>query len=358
MTLNYSSQKVCYWFNRCVYPKHSSRDPKIFGVEEDLSYGTMLDELFYIRNVIGKEYVLRVEAIDIDPRTFVKSSKNFEEHYENMTGKDSYFQLLRSFVKTEDGSLKHGILNSRKSPKRSEHRWAGTSTDVKNKYPDVLFFGRPIYVGPPTFGISWEILSDNPPRNYIVRYVATEEGTNSRLRGLQGIKRGDKLLQVNDIDFVNENSGIMVEKIRKGLFPSGIDKSTKFVFEDRDTKEQKLVEVKPTQKNMSSAFQGSRIIDSQGSKIGYINLGDRFYYFKQFYELIKKFKNNNVEDVILDIRYFDHAAKDFNEWERRKDTKLEGMALYTLLGKNILQKKYFTNVEEDEDIANLIGFIS
>lgn len=342
------TQKVCYWHERCVYPKQSSRDPKRYH-EEDLSYGTMLDELFDIRDAIKEVYVLHDEVIDIDPRPFVKSSKNFEEHYENMTGKDSYFQLLRSSIKTEDGSFKHGPFKSRKSTKRLEHQWAAPSSDFTTKYPYVLFFTKPIYVGPPTFGISWEILSDNPPRNYIVRYVATEEGTNSRLRGLQGIKRGDKLLQVNDIDFVNENSDIMVEKIRKGLFPSGIEKSTKFVFEDRDTKEQKLVEVKPTQKYMSSTFQGSKVIDSHGSKIGYINLGDRFYYFKQFYELIKKFKNNSVEDVILDIRYFDHEEKDFNGWERRKNTKLEGMALYTIFGKKHTINKTFyeqTNTTE------------
>ena len=131
--------------NRCVFPTLPTHKK-----------GTMLDELFAWRDLIFQYYEFSEDVVDIDPRKYVLSnSATFQQHYDSMTNSNSYIQKLRSFVTDENGELIHGLYPTKTAIALEEERKAR----------------KPEY----TFGIEWEVISEEIPRDYRVRY--TEPGS-------------------------------------------------------------------------------------------------------------------------------------------------------------------------------------
>ena len=304
--------------DRCVFPSEDG-DPS-----SDLTFGTMLDELFSVRNLIRDNYIFSDEVVDLDPRNFVKPFKNFDEHYNNMTDKDSYFQQLRSTVKLEDGLSRHGLF------------------EFSKDYRPV-----PINYGPfPTkysFGIRWDKRSETPPRNYIVRHVTVDSPGKELLNGAPKVKRGDKLVKVNDINFVSVVSDESVEKIERALRPHNRSAITKFEFIDRDTKKMKTIFLHPTAGFGLENEKGfSRMITTESGKVGYIYIGDYLGRFDHLYESIKEFREHSVKDVVLDIRYYNRQE---GYWVTSRS---EPMLLYTVLGKENTDGKIFRRMDTNK----------
>ncbi len=293
--------------NRCVFPSEV-KDP-----HNTLTYGTMLDELFEVRRLVKRHYIFRDEVVDLDPRKFVEPYTDFDSHFKNMTDEDSYFQQLRTKVKRKDGLPKHGEFRIRKDT-------------VAN-----AFLNKPkIY----QFGIIWDKRSENPPRDYVVKFVKADSPGSELRNGEPKIKRGDKLVKVNDIDFVSARSTKSTEDIEKGLEPRNKGVVTKFELIDRDSKQRKTVFLSPTAER-DHITESAMMIKTDSGLVGYVNIGDWFLRFDQLYESIKEFKNNEVKDVIIDIRYYNRFEGYFYS------SKPEPMLLYTILGKKNTHGKKF-----------------
>ncbi len=306
-----------YYFDRCIFPEEDKNPNSTY-----LTYGTMLDELFQVRELIRSHYVFREEVIDLDPREFVKPFSDFDSHYKNMTDKDSYFQQLRSKVKREDGLPRHDMFEYSKETDWTEY-W-------KNYYARKKTY---------SFGITWDKRSENPPREFLVKFVNFDSPGLELLNGEPKVKRGDKLIKINDIEFVSDISNDSVEKIESGLNPDSRSAVTKFELIDRDSKQLKTVFLNPTS-SQKSITEFSVIIETNSGPVGYINIGNSVRRFDRIYESIKEFKDNKVNDVVIDIRYY----------SRREDiwyySKAEPMLLYAILGKENTEGKKFRYVDQ------------
>lgn len=294
--------------DRCVFPS------RVKYTDRPLTNGTLLDELFKIRSLFFYRYIFLDEVEDLDPRKFVKSFSSFEDYFEIMTGEDSYLQQMRTKVKREDGLPKHGMFEVLIEKERVE-------TDVPP---------RPWH----DFGIIWDKRSDTPPRDYVVKFVNPDSPGMELANGEPKVKRGDKILMVNDIDFQNAVDQELVRKIESGLLPNKKSDVTKFQFIDRDTKRTKTVFLNPTaERYLSHEF--TKVIETDNGLVGYINISDSLLRFDRLYESIKSYKKNRIKDVIIDIRYYN----------RREDeifsSKFEPMLLYTVLGKANTDGKQF-----------------
>ena len=300
--------------DRCVFPS------EVDTPSHKLTYGTMLDELFSIRDLIRDKYIFFDEVVDLDPRNFVEQFKDFDDHYNNMTDKDSYFQQLRSQVKLEDGLPRHGLFEFSKDYKV---QWSSG--------------GSPQY----SFGIRWDKRSETPPRNYVVKHVTPDSPGLELLNGSPKVKRGDKLVKVNDIDFVSVVSDESVEKIERALRPYNRSAVTKFELIDRDSKKMKTIFLSPTAENrFKYEKKFSRMITTESGKVGYIYIGDYLGRFDRLYESIKEFREHSVKDVVLDIRYYDRQEDSWGGVSRS-----ESMLLYTILGKENTDGKQFRRMD-------------
>ena len=297
--------------DRCVFPS------EVDTPSRKLTYGTMLDELFSIRDLIRDKYIFFDEVVDLDPRNFVEPFNDFDDHYNNMTDKDSYFQQLRSQVKLEDGLSRHGLFE--------------VSKDNKVHLPP---FRKTEY----SFGIKWDKRSETPPRNYVVRHVTADSPGKELLNGSPKVKRGDKLVKVNDIDFISVVSDESVKKIERALSPYNRSTVTKFEFIDRDSKKVKTIFLNPTA-DIGDGKGFSRMITTESGKVGYIYIGNNFWKFAHLYEAIKEFREYTVKDVILDIRYY-NRQEDY--W---RTSRSEPMLLYTILGKENTDGKLFRRMD-------------
>ena len=260
------------FYNRCVFPQTAEHKP-----------GTVLDELFAIRHIIRRYYLFRSEIVDLDPRKFVKSATNFDQHYENMTNKDSYLQQLRTFTRRPTGEPTHGMhqtaidLTWKKSTRSSNSNKLGT------------------------YGIEWRVISDKAPRDYRVEFTEPNTPASEIVNGNPIVKRGDKLLKLNDFDFVTlENNNL--DQALDILFRPKIAKgATKFVLLDRDTKLEKTVMLRSTEDKKSNIFGSTH--DTESGKVGYLFIGNTMNLTDNIHDIITSFKEKKVKDLILDIRY-------------------------------------------------------
>ena len=293
-----------------------------------LTYGTMLDELFSIRDLIRGKYIFFDEVVDLDPRKFVEQFNDFDDHYNNMTDKNSYFQQLRSQVKLEDGLPRHGLFEFSKDN--------GLLRLPHQVTPQIEY----------SFGIKWDKRSEKPPRNYVVKHVSADSPGMELLNGVPKVKRGDKLVKINDINFISAVSDESVRKIERALSPYNRSAVTKFEFIDRDSEKVKTIFLNPTA-GLDSGKGFSRVISTESGKVGYIYIGKSLGRFDHLYESIKEFREHRVKDVILDIRYYDRRESYFYS------SKFEPMLLYTILGKENTDGKqfrhFFSRVWFDQD---------
>lgn len=281
--------------NRCVFPMH------VFDKR-----GTVLDELFAVRKFVRDYYRYWHEVKDIDPRPYAKNFDNFDDHYEYMTNKDSYFQKLGLF----------------------EERLVGELSKDKYKSSTMEEFYKNIQIKDgdyPTFGINWEIVSQDVPRDYRVRYTNIGSPASELANGTAKVKRGDKLLKVNGYDFVNSTNAKEVESMFDALAPASSVNVTKLVFYDHSTKSEKTVMLQ-AKSFFERIVQSSKIINTANGKVGYFHVGEIGSNAASYNSIMEEFKNKKVKDVVIDIRYF-------NEQEERMDSgKNESALAYMIAG--------------------------
>ncbi len=281
--------------NRCVFPQ-TEKDAK----------GTMLDELFAWRDIVKRTYLLSDEVIDLDPRKYVKPFSDYDSYVEVMTNNDSYLQKLRSFIPKESEELKHGPYEIKDEvPMRNSNGWYKSGKNVFNWYNSKLESF--------TFGIEWKRFSDTIPRDFRVKFILKNSPASKAIIDGLRIKRGDILLKVNNIDFVNNSSKTTSEQILEALKPKKINESIRLTFKDKDTNRNKSIVLKSFKEDETNDLHVSRIIETESGNVGYLHIGESGHQIVQYNAEIEKFRKNHVKDVIVDMRYFNEREHWWNE---------------------------------------------
>lgn len=267
-----------FYKDRCQFPR-AEQHPITNAPFPDQN-GTMLDELYYLRSLTHETYLWRSDLTDMDPAKYNKVKSTFSAHYTEMV---KYFNELKTKEITASGK-----------PKDNYHYTQLTSERLS------YTSNKPL----PSYGINWVVVSGYEtvdgrrrwklPRDLRVRYV--EPGSPAAEKK---VKRGDKVLKVNGVDFLKGESTEL-----NAVFGTSTSKTTSITFEDVDTKQEKTLVL--LAKNIRrNPVNKTSILEAGEDKVGYIhyvtfNTTDSD---SAVHQAIKTLKAAKVKDLVLDLRY-------------------------------------------------------
>ncbi|WP_298327993.1 S41 family peptidase [Asticcacaulis sp.] len=224
--------------------------------------GTALDEKNWLRSWTRETYLWNTEVTDTDPATGGTRTQ--------------YFAGLKTFTKTASGKDKDNFHFSE---------------------PTTEYLARRNAAATASYGMELTAYSTTTPRDF--RVVYTEPG--SPAAGV--VPRGARILTVNGIDLVNDNTQAGVNALNAGLFPSAAGTSTTFRIRLVSGEEK---DIKLTSANVSpKPVNKTSVLTDGTSKIGYI-LFNTFSPYSSETEIVSAMRDMQtagVNDLILDLRY-------------------------------------------------------
>ncbi|WP_372771153.1 S41 family peptidase, partial [Pseudoalteromonas sp.] len=244
--------------NKCAIVRTGS-DPYTGEVYKDTA-GTLNDEKMWLRSWNHESYLWYNEVDDVDPA--------------NYSTPQSYFEVLKTFAKTDSGADKDNFHFYQDTAEYRERTQGGASSG---------------------YGIRWHFGSTTPPRELLV--VQTEPNSPA---AVAGFNRGDQVLAVDGVDLINSDD---VDTLNAGLFPEN----------DGQTHTIKVKDVFGTEKTLavtSGSFEiapvkATNTFVHDGKRVGYIQF-DTFSIADAQTDLIEKFsefRNSNVSELVVDLRY-------------------------------------------------------
>ncbi len=151
--------------NTCVSPAQNTGEKP----------GTATDEKAWVRSFVDERYLWYQDVPSVDATQYASAA--------------AYFDVLKTPAKNSAG----GDLD--------RFHWSLTKEEY-DQYTNGISVD---------YGISWSRVTNSPPRSYVVYDVEPQSPA-----GKAGIRRGDRLMKVDGIDFIN---GTDVTGINNGVFP-------------------------------------------------------------------------------------------------------------------------------------------
>ncbi|TQF72393.1 S41 family peptidase [Pseudoalteromonas luteoviolacea] len=220
--------------------------------------GTAMHEKMWLRSFSNETYLWYDEIIDNDPNQFSSVA--------------AYFAQLKTPLKTASGRDK------------DEFHFSESYEDFKKESQDGVSA---------SFGITWTIPQS---RMAYVAYIAANSPAAQA-----GIKRGDRLLKVGDLDFAtfNSSNSAQYNQIISAFSPAK-DQTVELTLLAQNG-EQKQVSLTALDLELEPV-RNTQVIDFEGKRVGYMQ-------FNQFIAsaqpgLISGFSQfNNLDELVLDMRY-------------------------------------------------------
>jgi C-terminal processing protease CtpA/Prc len=247
-----------YW-NLCAKPRTGlDSEGKPFPDRQ----GTLLDELKFLRAWANQYYLWYNEI----PNTYRMA---------DFTNPIDYFNVLKTPALTESGQ-----------PKDKYHFTYATEEWEKEQ-------SSGIELG---YGVTWKRNSATVPRTWLVAMV--EPGSPAAVAGL---RRGDMLLKVNGVDFVNGGSADQVNRINAGLFPESAGAAHQFTLQRGST----TFDVSMTGADVRiDPVKHVQVLDTPTGKVGYLSFETHNQVSeKELVDAFTTLKQAAVSDLVLDMRY-------------------------------------------------------
>lgn len=222
--------------------------------------GTQADEKGFIRAITEETYLWSNEVPAVDPTTFPTVIE--------------YFNAMKTPQLTASGH-----------PKDRFH-----FTYSAEEY-DTMLSG--VDLG---YGVTWASGANKIPRKWSVGLL--EEGSPAARAGL---RRGDLLLMIDGLDFVNRGDKEGVARINAALAPAKEGEQHRFsVWRDG----LQLDFMLSAAKLPSIPVQNTHVIDTPGGKIGYLTFNHHNEVAeKQLFDAFTALKAANVSELVVDMRY-------------------------------------------------------
>ncbi|MGG7605561.1 S41 family peptidase [Massilia sp. BKSP1R2A-1] len=247
-----------YW-NLCAKPRTGvDFEGKAFPDRQ----GTLLDELKFLR-AFSNQYYLWYNEI---PNTYKMA---------DFTNPIDYFNVLKTTALTPSGQ-----------PKDKYH-----FTYASEEWDKMQNAG--IDLG---YGVTWKRNSSTAPRTWLVTLV--EPGSPAAVAGL---KRGDMLVRVDGVDFVNASDAASVDRINAGLFPETAGAAHSFTLRRGASN----YDVNMTASEVSEdPVKHVKVLDTPTGKVGYLSFETHNGVSeKELLDAFTTFKQAAVSDLVLDMRY-------------------------------------------------------
>ena len=244
---------------KCETPR-TGIDPFTGNAYPD-TQGTAMDEKLWLRSWTNDTYLWYDEVDDNDPENFSTLA---------------YFDQLKTNELTPSGTPKDNFHFSQDTAEYNELSQSGISSG---------------------FGFSWEFGSNTVPRELTVRY--TEPGSPA---AVANVPRGAKVVSINGIDFVNDNSQQGVDALNDGLFPNDAGTTTSFEFELIDGTNMS-VDITSADINVTPV-QNVKVFDTENGKTGYFQFNTFIVTAQEgLIEAFDTFVEENVTELVMDLRY-------------------------------------------------------
>lgn len=272
--------------NFCVAPR-SGADPYNGGVYPDKA-GTAMHEKMWLRSWNNRTYLWYGEVADLDPASYSISA---------------YFNLLKTTAVTDSGVAKDQYHYTRNTAEYQQESQSGVSSG---------------------YGIEWYAASTKAPRSFTVAYIEANSPA-----ALAGIKRGDFLLEVDGIDFVNDGSSSGVNTLNAGLFPANSGEQHSFKFRSIDNTE---VSYQLRSADVASKpVQNAKVINTDSGPVGYVQFNSYIVPAQQqLIDAVKLFRDAAISELVVDLRYNGGGL-----------LALAGQLGYMVTGPDIIQGRYF-----------------
>lgn len=242
-----------YW-NKCAKPR-TGIDPYTGKAYPD-KQGTLLDELTFLR-AWSNQYYLWYNEIPTNLRMA------------DFTNPIDYFEKLMS---PRDKDMYHFTYPSAEWDKL-------TNSGIELGY-----------------GVTWSSGGPTAPRIWKVAIV--EPGSPAAAAGLM---RGDQLITIDGVDFVNGSDAATVAKINAGLFPETAGAAHSFTFR-RGTADINVS--MQAQEVTALSVKYTRVIDTPTGKVGYLSFENHNAVAeRQLIDSFNTLKAAGVTDLVLDLRY-------------------------------------------------------
>lgn len=290
--------------NKCESPR--SGRSQITNLPFPDQRGSAVDEKNFLRSWSHETYLWYRELPDINPA--------------NSDTPQKYFEKLKTNATTSSGK-----------PKDNFHFYEPTE--------DAEAWQAGITYG---YGIQLKVYQSYPPRRFYVSGV--EPGSPA---ASAGIKRGDRILAIDDVDLINDETTTGIDKLNSGLFPDALNEAHKFKFETAAGNE--YVETLQSSEIDVTAVPIAKIIAQGSSQVGYIQFNTFIPAAQdEWIEAINNFKQAGVDDLIVDMRYNGGGY-----------ISVASMVSYMIGGSNVSGKTFFQEVENDKAQSRTpLGFTS
>ncbi len=249
--------------DRCVAPRSGSSP--LTGKPYPDRPGTLADELNWVRAFSDETYLWYREIPNLNATDF--------------SNPVDYFNRLKSPAVTFSGLAKD----------KSGFHYTLDTSEVENT-------NAGISAG---YGISWQMVRNTPPRQLLVAVV--DPGSPA---DLAGIRRGDRVLTVDGVDLVNDNTQSGVNTLNAGVFPATIGETHTLVLAPLSGGASKTAVLRSAQLALQPV-PVSGVINTASGKVGYL----AFTTFNSFVSesavanAIAGLQAAGVNDLVLDLRY-------------------------------------------------------
>lgn len=248
--------------NLCAKPR-TGLNPYLFGVPFPDKQGTLADEMAWIRSFINENYLWYDEV----PYTLFDPAK--------FTSAIDYFAVMKSIELSPSAKAKDQFHFT-----QSSESW------------DALQVGSIVY----GYGVTWGRGPNTLPRHWVAALV--EQGSPGQLAG---VRRGDRLVAVDDADFLNGNDTATVAKLNAGLFPSSAANTHRLQLERDGARF--TATLKPANV-VTQPVQNTRTIDTPTGKVGYLSFTSHTAASeRRIVDAMRTLEAAKVTDLVLDLRY-------------------------------------------------------
>lgn len=249
--------------SKCDVPRVNVINPITGSFYSDIK-GTELDEKNWLRSLTNEDYFWYDEVEDQNPSLFGSPKE--------------YFDVLKTLATTSSGKLK------------DKFHFTASSEEYFKQSQSGAVYG---------YGAELILISNNVPRDLRISYTQPNSPAVTA-----NLTRGTRILEIDGVDFVNSTGTANMNIVLAGLFPSTLGEEHVFKVQDPVTSAIRIITMLSSEIIIQPVQNVKTLTAAAGSKVGYMLFNEHIATAEQqLIDAVTKFKNDNIDDLVIDLRY-------------------------------------------------------